>query len=199
MGPAFGMIDAMRVGPDNGGAARGGWGQVTVGAWHGTNLYFLNGRVWHNDPDPVYVRPSNPIERARWMCSWLAVAGAMHTSSEQYPGLPPERLDLLKRCLPSHGLPARPVDLFETNQPRIWLVSNDRLSVIGLFNWSDRQPAEIAYGMGKLGLDAGKRYVAFDLWADSFVAPFGGELRQTLPPGTCRILAVREEAEHPRS
>ena len=74
MGAAFGMIDAMRIGPDNGGGARGNWRAVTAGAWHGTNLYFLNGRVWHNDPDPVYVRKSNPVERARWMCSWLAVA-----------------------------------------------------------------------------------------------------------------------------
>jgi hypothetical protein len=122
----------------------------------------------------------------------------MHTSSEQYPGLPPERLDLLKRCLPSHDLPARPVDLFETNQPRIWLVSNDRLSVIGLFNWGDREPAGIAYDMKKLGLDAGKRYVAFDFWADGFAAPFEGELKQTLPPGTCRVLAVREEADRPQ-
>ena len=84
MGPAFGMIDGMRIGPDNGSAGGGNWGGVRVGAWHGTNLYFLNGRVWHNDPDPIYVRSRNPIERARWMCSWLAISGAMHTASEDF-------------------------------------------------------------------------------------------------------------------
>lgn len=198
MGPAFGMIDGMRIGPDNGGAAGGNWGAVTKGAWHGTNLYFLNGRVWHNDPDPVYARPSNPIERARWMCSWLAVAGAMHTSSEQYGDLPAERLDLLKRCLPSHNCVARPVDLLETNTPGIWLAQNERLHIVGLFNWSDKDPAEIVYDMGKLGLDRETTYVAFDYWANEFSGPIQGTLEQTLPPGTCRILAVRPQTEHPQ-
>ena len=197
MGPAFDMIDAMRIGPDNGGAGRGHWGSVTKGAWHGTNLYFLNNRVWYNDPDPVYVRKSNPVESARWMCSWLAVSGGMHTSSEQYSTLPPERLDILKRCLPSHECPSRPVDLFETSKPRIWRAHNDRLSVIGLFNWDEKKPAEIDYDMGRLGLDNTKTYAGFDFWAKKFVKPFSGLLKQTLPGGTCRILAVRELTDHP--
>jgi hypothetical protein len=198
MGPAFGLIDAMRIGPDNGGAGGGNWGAVTKGAWHGSNLYFLNGRIWHNDPDPVYVRQSNPTERARWMCSWLAVSGAMHTSSEQYSRLPAERLDILQRCLPGHSLPARPVDLFETNQPRIWLVQNDRLNVVGLFNWKEKQNAEFDYDMAKLGLDGKTTYTAFDFWANKFVGPVQGTMKQILPGGTCRILALKPQADHPQ-
>jgi len=198
MGPAFGLIDAMRIGPDNGRASKGDWKAVTMGAWHGSNLYFLNGRIWHNDPDPVYVRPGNPLERAHWMCSWMAVAGAMHTSSMQYSELPPDRLDLLKRCLPSHGLPARPVDLFETDAPRIWLVRNDRLSLVGLFNWSGNKKDEIRYDMNKLGLNGNIPYAAFDYWANAFVDPVQGTLAQTLPGGTCRILALRPGADHPQ-
>ncbi len=197
MGPAFGMIGAMRIGPDNGGAARGRWGSVTKGAWHGTNLYFLNGRVWHNDPDPVYVRKSNPLPAARWMCSWLAVSGAMHTSSEQYPALPPDRLDLLRRCLPTHECTARPVDLFDTDTPRVWITGDDRLHVVGLFNWDRKKPAEITCGIEKLGLDASKTYAAFEYWTDRFLAPFSGKLKQTLPGGACRVLAVRERAGRP--
>ena len=197
MGAAFGLIPAMRIGPDNGGAAKGNWGQATRGPWHGTNLYFLNDRIWHNDPDPVYVRPSNPLPKARWMCSWLAVSGSMHTSSEQYDKLPPDRLDLLKRCLPSHAASTRPVDLFETNKPRIWLAQDKRMNVIGLFNWEEKKPDEIAYDMGKLGLAKDKSYVAFDFWANKFIPPFKGTLKQTLPGSTCRILAVKEVVDHP--
>ncbi len=198
MGAAFGLIGAMRIGPDNGAAGRGQWGSVTRGPWHGTNLYFLNGRVWHNDPDPVYVRPSNPIERARWMCSWLAVSGSMHTSSELYLKLPPERLDLLKRCLTSHRATARPVDLFETNQPRIWTARDDRLCVLGLFNWKEKEADEIACDVTRLGLEKDKTYAAFDYWAGAFVEPFRGTLKQSLPGGTCRVLAVRPVADHPQ-
>ena len=59
-------------GDDNGSAGRGDWKAVKKGAWHGSTLYFLNGRVWHNDPDPVYVRESNSLNKAQLMCSWGA-------------------------------------------------------------------------------------------------------------------------------
>jgi peptidoglycan/xylan/chitin deacetylase (PgdA/CDA1 family) len=195
MGPAFGKVDAMRVGPDNG---AGSWSGTTRGAWHGTNLYFLNGRVWHNDPDPIYVRPKQPLEYARWMCSWLAVSDAMHSSSYQYAELPAERLDILKRCLPITSFQTRPVDLLETNQPRIWLAQDQRMHVIGLFNWSEKKPDEIRYPLGKMGLDPKSTYVAFDYWADRFLPPFHASLKQTLEPGTCRILAVRRQTDHPQ-
>jgi hypothetical protein len=132
------------------------------------------------------------------MCSWLAVAGGMHTSSEQYDRLPADRLDLLRRCLPGHDLHARPVDLFETNQPRIWLVQDKRLSVIGLFNWSPSEAAEIACDLGKLGLDKAATYAVFDYWENKFLDPMQGVLSEILPGGTCRVLAVRHQADHPQ-
>ncbi len=197
MGPAFGMIDAMRIGPDNNRASRGDWSHIGRGPWHGTNLYFLNGRVWYNDPDPIYVRNSIPLESARWMCSWLAISGAMHTSSEQYDKLPPERLDLLKRCLPGYDGASRPVDYLETNEPRIWLAGNDRMHLLGLFNWDSKRETNIKYDLGKLGLNKSLTYVGYDFWANEFVAPFSGTLEQTLPSGRCRVIAVKPVADHP--
>jgi hypothetical protein len=132
------------------------------------------------------------------MCSWLAVSGFMHTSSELYSKLPPERLDLLKRCLTSHRATARPVDLFETNQPRIWTARDDRLCVLGLFNWKEKEADEIACDVTRLGLDRAQAHVAFDYWADAFVEPFRGTLKQSLPAATCRVLAVRPVTDHPQ-
>lgn len=202
MGGAFGLIDAMRIGPDNGGAGRGSWGAVCKGARHGSNLYFLNRRVWHNDPDPVYVRPSNPLDSARIMVSWVAVTGSMLTTSYQFADLPPERLDLLKRCMPSHNGVARPVDLFESDPPTTWLVTDTRRDVrrdvIGLFNWNEKEPIEITCDMGKLGLNPNTTYVAFDFWEKEFVEPIRDVLRQDLPAGACRVLAVRPAADHPQ-
>jgi len=202
MGAAFGLIDAMRVGPDNGGAGSGRWNSVMVGPHHGSNLYFLNRRVWHNDPDPIYVRASNPLNSARLMASWVAVSGSMLTTSYQFSELPEERLDILKRCMPGHQAQARPVDLFESRTARIWLLTdasrNVRRDVIGLFNWKEKEPDTITYDMDKLGLDAETTYVAFDYWANKFTEPIQGTLRQTLEPGTCRIIAVRPAANHPQ-
>ena len=198
MGPAFGLIDAMRIGPDNGGAAQGEWGQVLLGARHGSNLYFLNRRVWHNDPDPVYVRPSNPLNAARVMVSWVAVTGSMLSVSYQFSELPADRLELLKRCMPSHNALARPVDLFESDPPRIWLTQNDRVNIIGLFNWNENDPVTIEYDMQKLGLERDQTYVAFDYWDDAFAPSICGTLKADLPPGACRILALRPQCDHPQ-
>lgn len=203
MGAAFDKIDAMRIGPDNGAAGAGNWGEVIFGALHGSNLYFLNNRVWHNDPDPVYVRPSNPLESARLMVSWVAVTGSMLTASYQFAELPKDRLDLLLRAMPGHGLKPRPVDLFEQQIARVWLLTDTRRSVrrdvIGLFNWDEKNPSTIEQGMDRIGLDAKTPYVAFDFWANRFLeAPIVGTLRQELPAGTCRVLAVRPESDHPQ-
>jgi hypothetical protein len=136
------------------------------------------------------------------MVSWVAVTGSMLSASYQFADLPAERLDLLKRCLPGHQATARPVDLFESDPASIWLLTDTSTNlsrhVIGLFNWNEKAPQEIRYDMGKLGLDPKTRYVAFDYWANAFVEPIQRELRQTLEPGTCRVLAVRPAADHPQ-
>ncbi len=202
MGAAFGLIDAMRIGPDNGKAGIGQFASVTKGPHHGSNLYFLNGRVWHNDPDPIYVRPSNPLHKARLMASWVAISGTMLTTSYQFADLPAERLDILKRVMPGHDAISRPVDLFESSTPRIWLLSDAsrsvRRNVIGLFNWKESEPDTITCDMGRLGLDAETTYAGFDYWADEFVEPIRGTLDEELEGGTCRILAVRPVADHPQ-
>ena len=50
-GGSFGLLDAMRVGPDTGAGH--------IGAPHASRLWFLNGRVWWNDPDCVSVRAAH--------------------------------------------------------------------------------------------------------------------------------------------
>ena len=60
-GGAFGLVDAMRIGPDNG----PGWSGLLRGPTYGSRHYHLHGRIWYNDPDPVYVREKVPLEHAR--------------------------------------------------------------------------------------------------------------------------------------
>lgn len=196
-GGAFGLIDAMRVGPDNG----PGWKGLMRGPTYASRSYFLNGRVWWNDPDPIYVRPSVPIEHARLICSWVTIAGDLSLCSEWLPELPPERMDLLKRTMPSHDLAARPVDLFENDPPRIWLLTDDRIQprrdVIGIYNWTS-EPLKIDEPLERLGLPGDGPYVAFDYWANQFIPPFKGRLQSTLPKESCQVLSVRPVCDHPQ-
>jgi hypothetical protein len=184
-GGSFGLLDGMRIGPDTSGR---------IGSTQGSRLWFLNNRVWHNDPDCVYVRASTPVAEARLNASWTAISGQLFYDSDWIPDLPADRLDILRRCMPAHGLPSRPVDVFEAQPARVWLLTdtrgNVRRDVIALYNWSKGQ-ANVSYPLDKIGLPPAKEYVAFDFWANKFVPPFRDRVSADFTGEGCRILAVR--------
>ncbi|MBI2929179.1 MAG: alpha-galactosidase [Verrucomicrobia bacterium] len=208
LGGAIGLVDSMRIGPDNG----FGWqdyrseamhnegGGIITGPIRGNRLYFLHGRVWWNDPDPVYVRPVVKLNHARLLASWVAVSGMFNLMSDWLPGLPPERLDILKRCLPSHRATAQPVDYLESPMPAIWLTTDTsqrvRRDVLGLYNW-DSAPKAIGYDAAKAGLDGGATYHAFDFWSEQALPEFKGAFRFDVPAESCRVIALRKAEGHP--
>jgi hypothetical protein len=205
---AIGLVDAMRVGPDNGFE----WqdyrnevmhfegGGIITGPIRGNRLYFLNGRVWWNDPDPCYVRPAVKLNHAQLLASWMAISGTFNLNSDWLPGLPAERLDIIKRCLPSHHATARPVDYFDSVMPSIWLLTATnqtvRRDVLGLYNW-ESETRFISYDAAKAGLDPLKTYHAFDFWGKSPLADFKGDFKFDVPAASCRIVAVRAAETHP--
>ena len=197
-GGAFGLLDAMRVGPDNGG---GDWKSILTGPQVASRHYHLNGRIWYNDPDVAYVRPNLSLDQARANTSWVSITGQLFMVSDDFTRLKPERLEVLKRVMPAHGQHVRPVDLLEEEIPRIWLVTDSRKGrrrdVIGLFNW-DEKPSMVDYPLDRIGLPDARRFVAFDFWGNRFLPPLEGRLKVTLPPTSCMILAVRPEADHPQ-
>ena len=195
---AIGLVDAMRIGPDNGPA----WKSLLRGPTFDSRHYFLHGRVWYNDPDPVYARTDLPLHHARLIASWVAVSGQLNLSSEWLPGLPPERLEILKRTMPAHGRLARPLDLFENDPPRVWVLADTnppaaahRL-VLGLFNWTDAElPLDLP--SDRLGLDAALEHAVFDYWLDAPLPSFTGRLTLRVPAQSCRVLALRPHTGRP--
>jgi hypothetical protein len=191
-GGSFGLLDAMRVGPDTGADA--------IGSPHASRLWFLNGRVWWNDPDCVSVRTSTPLDRARLNATFASIAGDVFYNSDWMPDFPADRLDILRRCMPPHGLRSTPVDVFENEPARLWHLADThggRRDVVALYNWGTK-PESVSASAERIGLPAAKQYVGFDFWANKFVPPFDGEVKSTLPPGSCRVLAIRPVADHPQ-
>ena len=195
--PSVGFVDAMRIGGDNGpidmfpGRYRKGPESATVN-------YFLNGRVWYNDPDPVYVRNVVPLGRARTFASFTAIAGALYNFSDWLPDLKPERVEILKRTLAPHGiLSARPIDYFERDLPTAWIVDGGATKVFGLYNWNTNASMEVAFPAAYAGLAPEKTYVGFDFWNDALLPPFGGALKAAVEADDCKVLAVRELADRP--
>jgi len=198
-GGAFGLVDAMRVGPDNGG---GDWPSILTGPRIASRHYHLNGRIWYNDPDVVYVRPSISLNQVRANTSWVSITGQLFIVSDDFTQLKRDRLEVLKRVMPAHGRQARPVDLLENEVPRIWLVTDDRggvrRDVIGLFNWDEKRRWQVDYPLDRMGLPKAKRFTAFDFWDNQLLPPIEGRLKVTVPPASCMILAVRPETDHPQ-
>jgi hypothetical protein len=198
-GGAFGLVDAMRVGPDNNGR---NWRSVLTGPRIASRHYHLNGRIWYNDPDVVYVRDSLTLDQARANASWVNITGQLFMVSDDFSKLSPERLEILKRVMPAHGCAARPVDLLEEEMPRIWHVKDTRgpvrRDVVALFNWDDGKPWDVDYPTGRIGLPKAERYVAYDFWGNRLLKPFTDRLTARLPPSSCLILAVRPAADHPQ-
>lgn len=195
-GGAFGLVDAMRVGPDNGPR----WPGLKRGPDFGSRNYFLHGRIWYNDPDPVYVRPALPENESRLVCTWVALSGQVHIDSDNLSELPPERLDLLRRGIPAHRAVARPVDLFESRLPRVWMVTDSahgpRRDVAGFYNWTD-QAAEIRETAERLGLPKGTTFAAFDYWGNTRLPDFTDALKVSVPARSCKAVAIRALAAHP--
>jgi len=212
-GGSFGLVDAMRIGPDN---ARGtGVDKTNIGppliavdwrSWRdaspvfGSRCYFLNGRVWYNDPDPNYVRASLTLDEARTEASWTAISGQLYTNSDWLPDLPDERVEIIKRTLAPHGMTARPVDYLENDPPRVWQVIDDkgttRRDVIALYNWEDT-PLKIDVPLSRLDLPKAASYAVFDFWANAFLPPVQDTISATLPPHACQIIALRPVEDHP--
>ena len=201
---SYGLVDAMRVGPDNGAS----WQGVRTGPWRGTNRYFYNARVWYNDPDPVYARTSIPLDRARVSATWAALTGQLYALSDWVPDYDQERVDLVRKTIPNHDCKnVRPVDLFDVDFPSVWLLTDEtsgvRRDVVGLFNWSGDDAQEFDLSPEKLGLplvDANgepvSEYVAYDFWNDRFVEPFAN-FKATLPKESCAVYAVRPVGDAP--
>lgn len=169
----------------------------------GTRLYFLHNRIWHNDPDCLMLRAPLTLDQARAWAAWIGITGQLNMISEWLPGLPDERLEVLKRCIPNHGLCARPIDLFENDPAKIWHLTSgkgaQRSDVIGMFNWSDKEPTSVTLDLGKLDLPNGPKaaYAGFDYWADKFVPPFSDVIKTDLPPSSSRIVAITPLGDRP--
>jgi hypothetical protein len=207
-GASIGLVDAMRIGPDFNHDGQG----IRTGALRASRLYFLNGRVWWNDPDPCPIREKGSaatdgaskgigsITRAKLLPSFVAVSGQFFLSSDWLPNLPEDRLEIMKRTMASHTGVARPVDAFSKSLPSIWLANDSKTgtdrSVIGLYNW-ELTPQTIQCDLVWAGLKANTGYYGFDFWNNRPINDITTTISEELIAESCKVIAVRAKTNHP--
>ena len=187
-GPAIGLVDAMRVGPD----VKETWAAgPNPSVRHAMRLTlqrnWMHGRWWVNDPDCLIVRDTDTElgeAETRFLATAIALSGGMVVASDDLPKLPPARRELALALFPPSGVAARPVEPGDGPAPRAWRAElGDGRALVGVLNWSD---APLWVPWTEL-LKPGE--VGFDVWnrrplpmGDVYLRPHEGTLWQVYAP-----------------
>ncbi len=147
-GPALGIVNANRIGMD-----------VDANRWHTIKeygvkstavRYHIHNKWWANDPDCLVVRSPMTMGQARSWASFIALTGGYNFAGDRMYTLQRERVDIVKRTLPSYGKTARPIDLFEKPLPEIWDLKIEtefvNWNVVGIFNWETTKKKSKKFG-----------------------------------------------------
>jgi len=200
-GGSFGLVDAMRVGPDNG--AGRNLINIVKAVKFASRYYFMEERIWFIDPDSFSIRDSVSLIPTRSYFTWITLCGMLNSTSVFYPDLSSGRLDILRRTMPSHRLKTfYPVDYLENEPAKIWVLTDrqagPKRTVVGLFSWESGKDVEFNIPLEKLGLDAKKSYLGFDYWGNRFLQPVKGSLVSTVDREDCQVISFKAAADHPQ-
>ncbi|GIW41586.1 MAG: hypothetical protein KatS3mg076_2163 [Candidatus Binatia bacterium] len=200
LGPAIGIVDGMRIGPDVAPFWSGWMGRVLGRDLHGLGTknalrntlsrWFLHGRWWLDDPDCLLVRDVDTRlgeEEVRALVSAVGLSGGMVVWSDRVEKVSPERVRVLETVFRMHGRPLRVADLFESDPPSVILAERQGKKLLGLFNFSDRT-REITLDVDVVGVEEGE---ALELWTGRRISLGRSPVFSVeVPPHGCRVLEL---------
>jgi len=205
LGPAIGIVDAMRIGPD----VAPVWGSKlmrtvlrdknslgTVNAIRNTiNRYFMHRTLWQNDPDCLLVREDRSrltLDEVRSLATVIALSGGMVLLSDDLPRLSPERIDIAREVLRLSGEGLTPVDYCESPYPSVLLCERPGGFLLGVLNY-DRKSADRSLDLGAiLGAERAARIDSIqEVWTRSALDHQDGRLAlKGIPPHGCVLARI---------
>jgi alpha-galactosidase len=206
LGPAIGIVDAMRIGPDvapfwtnalSRGPQRDLHGLATKHAIRNTlTRAFAHRRWWLNDPDCLMVRDTKTQlthGEVRSLATVIAVTDGMIVLSDRVEQLSTERLDVLDRTLQLAGGQPEVVDLMHADMPELLVARAAAHTVVAVFNFSE-QPSRREVDLKALGVHAAGLNLE-EWWTRARVPVTGGvaDLGE-IPPHGCRVLVLPQPA-----
>ncbi|MGB8648216.1 MAG: alpha-galactosidase [Anaerolineae bacterium] len=220
-GPAIGLVDAMRIGPDTapswdpqiwnlqwaGPLIKGEQSMASLrnNIRHTLTLGTLHRRWWWNDPDCLMVRNAetrlneNEIKSGATL---IGMHGGLVVSSDDLTRIDPERIHLMALLTPILSPGAQAVDLLQRAMPELYESTMSRSwgdwRVVAVFNWSDR-PASRTVQLAQLGLAERTPLHVFDFWNRTYWRQTGPEiLLHGIPAHGCIVLRLCAADAQPR-
>jgi alpha-galactosidase len=212
-GPAIGVVDAMRVGPDTAPTWEpwfnwAPWATTLLrkepsppalrnSLRHVLNLSCLHRRWWWNDPDCLLLRAQDTRlseAEVRSSVTLVGLSGGMLVDSDDLTRLPAERLALLSLLTPLLSPGGQALDLLQRDMPELYHVplqgAAGQWRLVGLFNWGDC-PASKRLSLRELGFTPGQVVYVFDFWAGRGWPTNEAELVfPEIPAHGCRLLRI---------
>ncbi len=152
------------------------------------------------DPSPLPLA----ADEARAAVSLAALSGSVVNIGDAFTSLDLQQVTMIRSITPSYARPARPIDLFDSETPSIWLLpvskSGFAFDLAGIFDWDGdaQSPArEFHIPLASLGLDVNSEYVAFEYWSQELAGVYRGELSVALPSNGTAIYALHRLAGRP--
>ena len=193
-----GVFDAARVGPD-------------LFEWEGflttldrvRQFYPLHNIVLYNDPDNVVLREEfSTYAQAVSRVSMVSLLGLPLTFGDDLPSLPANRLDLLKRALPT--MDVHPADFnHAVSDGKTQLISLnialpfEQYSVAGLMNLTaETRIRDISLGHS-LRLKKGE-YLVYDYFRKEFLGVCEDSIQLSVEPYETRVLSFRRKTGKPQ-
>jgi len=217
-GAEVGILDASRLGADIASLYQGVVEQDYLGhkarirqapiRWHNVmdqvectyGEVFVNNIMMFIDPDTLLVNYALEKNEAEVMATVVGLAGQVTFAGDKLAELGPERMKILQQVLPVADI--RPVGLYPYfNHIPVWNLQVKRpfgkWNNVALFNFGNNEK-EIAVDFAALGLDAEKKYAAYEFWCQSWMGLREKGLSLTVPAHTVRLISLREAQPHPQ-
>lgn len=214
LGPAVGIFDAMRVGPDV--APRWKPSYRGIQTWFGYEPSLpsvrnavrntltrsaLNQRWWINDPDCLILRGSDThltLPEAQTLATVVSLSGGSVIDSDHLPSMSGERIAMLASLLPPLQGRLEVRDLFQRAYPENLVLAQSGAVgewwLVARLNWEDTAQV-VVLDLSDLDPDYTGEYKGVDFWRAEVVRTCHRRLEREIPAHGVSLLAVRTGAE----
>lgn len=193
------MFDAARIGDDI-----FSWNEFITECVLRTIRYFpLHNIVFYNDPDNVIVREEyNTYDQAVSRAVFVSMLGMPITFGDNLPELPDERVNILRRVIPSPDVCPKDINI-GADKPDI-MVTNlsinmdwENYNVVSVLNTTEKD-RKYYFDLQKDAELSGSRYHIYDFWHDEYLGCLTEGIELELRPCETRVLAVRADSGLPQ-